>query len=98
VNALVWPIGTRMCLDGEEGAWGHIEVCGIFNAGEAGIEPVVRPVENIAGHDCSPRKVAPEAIVSLGYRVEQTGEPAGEWVADPGPPIGAIPLTPETNR
>jgi len=80
-----WPIGTRMRLDGEDGPWEYIEVCGLFDNGPdaGGFEPIIRPVEVTMGHDCSPRKVSPGAVVSLGYCVEQEGEESGEWTTEP---------------
>jgi len=82
VPSAPWPIGTRMTLEGEEGPWGYIEVCGLFeHSPDLGVEPVVRPVSAAHGHDCSPRKASPDAILSLGYEVEDApaeSEPAWE--------------------
>jgi hypothetical protein len=75
-----------MRLDDEHGPWQLIEVCGTFNNGvdSGGYEPIVRPVALEAGHDCSPRKVSPDALVSLGYRVEgEQPETEAEWATDP---------------
>jgi len=72
-----------MRLDGEKGPWGFIECCGIFDNGEIGYEPIIRPVDLVPGHDCSPRKVSPEAVVALGYVVEDSPAESDEWATDP---------------
>jgi hypothetical protein len=86
VPTSLWPIGTRLALDGEDGPWRLIEIAGMFDHGPdaGGWATVVRPVAMEPGHDCSPRNVDPETLVALGYVVAEEAPAAPEaWATDP---------------